>query len=61
LLALEASGLLPRLRRQARRAFAKQLCWERQEPKLLALIDVLGAKRHREAGQHTFVTSPPGE
>ena len=61
LLALEASGLLPRLRRRARRAFAKQLCWERQEPKLLALIDVLGARRHRGAGQHTSATSPPGE
>ena len=61
LLALEASGLLPRLRRRARRAFAKQLCWERQEPKLLALIDVLGARRHREAGQHTSATPPPGE
>ena len=61
LLALEASELLPRLRRQARRAFAKQLCWERQEPKLLALIDVLGARRHREAGQHTSATPPPGE
>ncbi len=47
LLALEASKALSQLRRRARRAFTEQLCWERQEPKLLALIDALGATRHR--------------
>ena len=61
LLALETSKALPRLRRRARRAFTEQLCWERQEPKLLALIDALGSMRRRGAGQHTAATSPSKE
>ena len=61
LLALETSKALPRLRRRARRAFTEQLCWERQEPKLLALIDALGSMRRRGAGQHAASTSPSRE